>query len=174
MSTAIEYAQNYVDKMLRESGPNRGPEINKMLKSARTPAGQPWCAAFVCYCFRLAIGNIPDFNSAGTVVIRNWFRRYQRYTCDPDAMVQWKGGLFGWTNEDGITGHIGFIRNRLTVSVDHKLEVVAIQTLEGNTNPGGSRNGDGAYSLRRAVPVDGRHSLWFLNTSGLTGGDWWT
>ncbi|HRK22046.1 MAG TPA: CHAP domain-containing protein [Fimbriimonadaceae bacterium] len=171
MPTAIEIAQQIVDANLREHPPgsNRGPLIDRMLRSAGVEPGNPWCAAFVSWCFRQATGAKPAFNSAGSLTIRNWFNKEGRFSIDPQDLLGWRGALFGWTNPDCIHGHIGLVRARFTAEG----KVVAIGTLEGNTNPGGSRNGDGAYALRRGVPIDGENRLWFLNTTGLPGGDGW-
>lgn len=171
MPTAIEIAQQIVDSYLREHPPgsNRGPLIDQMLRSTGVEPGNPWCAAFVSWCFFQATGVKPPFHSAGSQVIRNWFKKKGRFSVDPQELLTWRGALFGWTNPDRIHGHIGLVRARFTA----KGKVVAIGTLEGNTNPGGSRNGDGAYALRRAVPIGGSNRLWFLDTTGLPGGDWW-
>lgn len=169
--SAREIAADIVTDNLRETprGSNRGPLIDQMLKSAGVGVGNPWCAAFVSWCFLQATGEKPPFNSASSQAIMRWFKKQGRFSTDPQDLLEWKGALFGWTNRDRIHGHIGLIRARFTAEG----RVVAIGTLEGNTNDGGSRNGDGAYSLRRGVPVDGSHRLWFLNTTGLPGGDFW-
>lgn len=168
---ALAVAQQIVSSGLREQPPgsNRGVLIDKMLRSAGAPPPNPWCAAFVSWCFREATGKPPVFNSAGSQFIRIYFERNGRLTYDPQKLLEWKGALFGWTLPDKKHGHIGLVKGRLTTEG----KVVAIETLEGNTSLGGSRNGDGAYSLKRNVPYSASHRIWLLNTTGLPGGDWW-
>lgn len=171
MPTALAIAHQIVEDHLRETprDSNRGPLIDKMLLSTGTPIGNPWCAAFVSWCFLQATGKKPAFNSAGSQAIMRWFKQEDRFSYNPPDLLRWKGALFGWTNADKAHGHIGLVRARFTSNG----KIAAIGTLEGNTNEGGSRNGDGAYALRRGVPVDGSKRLWFLNTTGLPGGDFW-
>jgi hypothetical protein len=140
-----------------------------MLLTAGASVGQPWCAAFACWCFHHASGKTPDFNSASSQTIRRWFEERGWLSFDPQDLLRWKGALFGWTNPDRAHGHIGFVRKRFT-----KLgRVVSIGTLEGNTNSRLERNGDGAYALHRSIAAMDDKPLWFLNTTELEGGRWW-
>lgn len=171
MPSALDIAHRIVLSNLRENPPssNRAPLIDKMLKSAGTIVGLPWCAAFVSWCFRQASGNIPNFNSASSQLIRRWFENRGWLSFDPQDLLRRKGALFGWTNPDRAHGHIGFVQKRFT-----KLgRVVSLGTLEGNTNRSMERNGDGAYALHRSIAAMDDKPLWFLNTSEIEGGRWW-
>ena len=171
MPSALDIAHRIVRSNLRENPPNsnRGLLIDKMLLSARAGVGQPWCAAFVSWCFRQATDNPPDFNSASSQFIRRWFEKRDWLSFDPQDLLRWNGALFGWTNPDRIHGHIGFVRQRFTKMG----RVVSIGTLEGNTDRTMERNGDGAYALRRSIAAMDDKPLWFLNTSEIEGGRWW-
>lgn len=166
--TAIDVAKIWLGQK-ETKGPNRSPFIDRINRAVGVPLGSPWCASFVTFCFTDAGREKPEWASAGSQAIMRWFKKNKRFSTSAQDILKWKGALFGWTNADKIHGHIGIVRARFTT--DGK--IVAIGTLEGNTNDGGSRNGDGAYALRRGVPVDGSKRLWFLNTTGLPGGDWW-
>lgn len=170
MTNAILCAKRYVG--LRENPPksNRHPDIDRWFKNIGVAKGQAWCANFVSNMFLEATGDLPPFASASSQAIKRWAQANGRFFSDPDYLAKCKGALFGWTLKDDPThGHVGLVRARYTSGG----EVVAIGTVEGNTSGGGVRLGDGVYELRRGVPIDGRHPLWFVNTSGLAGGEWW-
>lgn len=154
-----------------EGGKNRGPKIDLMNLEVGLQFGSPYCAAAVSHCFRRCWISGQRFPYAGgSQFLRKWFAERNLFSTDAQALLGWRGALFGWTNSGGKHGHIGFVARRLT---DGSGRVVAIQTAEYNTSPAGSRDGDGAYSLRRMAPIDGGYRLWFLNTSSICGGRWW-
>lgn len=170
--TVIEVGTSYVGKV-KENPPksNRHPKIDEWLHLVHKPVGLAWCAAFTSGMFFEATGEMPDWSSASSQSIMRWGKEKHRYFTDPDHLLQCKGALFGWTQElDKAHGHVGILKGRWT----HNGEVVAVQTIEGNTDAGGSRLGDGVYSLRRGVPTDGRHRLWFVDMTNLPGGNWWS
>lgn len=165
--SALDFATEDCRKPLRETnGPNRSPEIDAINTFVGNELGDPYCAAGVCWCFHEAgASGFPKTGSAKA--IRDHFIASGHLSLNPNAMLHWKGALFGWTNEDG-HGHIGFVRGRLT---NAEGEVVAIETAEYNTSAAGSRDGEGAYWLTRLV--NSPHCLWFLDTSGIPGGAGW-
>jgi|SRR5688572_27364344 len=171
MKTALSIASEIVASKLREQPPgsNRGLLIDKIMRATGIEPPQPWCAAFVCWGFRQATGKPPEFNTASSQALKRWFESRGLLSYNPQDLLKWNGALFGWTNEDKAHGHIGFVKARFTTEG----KVIAIGTLEGNTNRGGSRNGDGAYELRRNVPYNAAHRIWLLNTSAIEGGNWW-
>lgn len=123
----------------REEGRNAGPFVTKILGAVGLGPGFPWCAAFVSYALRKAgYGGGP---SHGRAAVRNWAawaRKEGRIIAKPE-----RGCLFYWLNSN-LTGHIGF------VAQVHEFKVT---TIEGNTDDGGSREGDGTY--RRERPIKG-------------------
>ena len=104
--------------------------------------------------------------------LKRWGKQHSRLTDDPQKLLKMTGAIFGWTNEDDPAhGHVGIVKGRQT---DIRGKVVAIKTYEFNTDlVKGDRDGEGAYSLKRVVPVDRGHSLWFVDLTGCVGGDWW-
>lgn len=177
--TALDCARDALARKLREThGQNRSPEIDEINAEARLPLGSPYCAAGVGHCFHQAgaVGPGEFAGSYGSALkIRSWFRARGWESFNPQDMLGWRGALGGWTDVTG-HGHIFFIAKRFT-NPDGNIE--AVETIEFNTNPKGSREGGGVYSLRRdlawlrasAARVKGE--VWFLNTSELKGGAWW-
>ena len=116
---------------------NDGKEVEMYLASAGLKKGNPWCAAFVTWTYK----------QSGVKAIRSgyspaWF---------PKEKVIWQTGkgqspnradVFGlWFANKGRVAHVGFI--------DAWDEGNYAITVEGNTNEGGSREGDGVYRKRR-------------------------
>jgi hypothetical protein len=136
----------------RESGgPNRGPRVDEYLRNVGlepTRGSYPWCAAFVYYCFTCAARALsrrnPCVKTAGCM--EHW-RRAPRHTRLPIAEVLAApevvpaGAVFVVDHGRG-KGHTGLVE-RVAGGMVH--------TIEGNTDPGGSREGDGVY--RRIRPV---------------------
>jgi len=123
---------------VRETSPNRGVMVGKYLHSVGVNIPAPWCAAFVS--FNLQQFKIPNPNTA-------WSPDYAK----PKDII--------WTNKKRLTpllpgdvvtyyyphlkrvGHVGFY-----TGTDKTGYFV---TIEGNTNGGGSRDGDGVYKKKR-------------------------
>lgn len=139
-------------------GPNRGPEIDRWLRMVgKDPArgAWAWCAAFVCGCTYDAYQE--NFNAAGNVgpfdpkllpipmtagVHMLWGQTPIERRTIPKA-----GAVFiidkGVSPKTGQRiGHTGFV-----VAVDGS----RIHTIEGNTDGGGSRDGDGVYKRIRWI-----------------------
>lgn len=181
ITSAAELALWYCerDKPLRETkGKNRSPEIDMFNEYCGVPMGSPYCASGVSTCFHTVDANHPSLTgetwvrTAGSQAIKRMAKANGLLFKDPDHLLEIEGALFLWTNEgDPAHGHVGFVLKRYT-SDGH---VVAIQTAEFNTDPvSGDRDGGGAYSLKRRVPVDRKHDLWFVDTSSFIGGKTWS
>lgn len=179
MKTALDYANGFVG--LRETNSkNRSPQIDVMNALVHNPLGSPYCAAGVSYCFHQSLLSLhgqkaegDSFTPSGSSqALKKAFDKSDRYSEDPQDLLKWRGALGGWTSVgDPAHGHIFFVAGRLT---DKSGVIVAIQTIEFNTSIAGSRDGEGVYELRRVVPIDRGHKLWFLDTSEILGGQWWT
>jgi hypothetical protein len=122
---------------VKEEGVNRGAWVTKFLGYCGLGPGFPWCAAFVTFCLKEAgyKGGYPICLAA----VRNWAawaKKKGKLTKNPR-----RGDLGFWLNSDG-TGHIFFI-----VDADRGY----VETLEGNTDADGSREGDGAYRKKRLI-----------------------
>lgn len=127
---------------------NDGKEVEMYLASAALKKGNPWCAAFVTWTYK----------QSGVKAIRSgyspaWF---------PKEKVIWQTGkgqspnradVFGlWFANKGRVAHVGFI--------DAWDEGNYAITVEGNTNEGGSRDGDGVYRKRRLKKQIYKVSRW--------------
>ena len=130
---------------VRETSRNSGPEVDAYLREVGLPPGLSWCAAFVSWCVAEAVrqaggpGGPPRFRGSGgalRLLELNSSLRLGRPSPDgPCVFVVDRGhGL----------GHTGFC---LELRPDGTM-----LTVEGNTDPGGDREGDGVYarSDRRA------------------------
>lgn len=119
---------------VREStGRNDGEVVEKILRSVGAEKGQPWCAAFNYYVYEQA-----DLN---TLVPRSAW--------SPDWVrgAEWKKGT-GKTPQGGDSFGIYFPklgRVAHTGLVEKWGSNGSCATIEGNTNGGGSRDGDGVY-----------------------------
>lgn len=110
-------------------GSNWGPMVSLYLKAAGLLKPAYWCAAFVTWCIVAAGGkrsSLPKL-AASTYWWMVWARNTGRNVNKPK-----RGYLFVW-NVKG-AGHIGFI-----TSVSDSGQT--FETIEGNTNSGGSREG---------------------------------
>jgi len=136
----LEFAASTVG--IREAtGRNDGEEVEEILKAVGLQgSGAPWCAAYVVWVGDSSLGR--DRNP------------YPRSAWSPDFVrnPQWNRGrgrvpppasTFGvYFPSLKRIGHTGLIER---VSGDFAL------TIEGNTNDGGSRDGDGVYRRRRIL-----------------------
>lgn len=137
----LKIARSYVG--MKEQGRNRGPLIDKFNRTAGVELGSPWCATSASYiigqaCYATGILRpLPGFASCARILqqARELGLVVAPSNCRP-------GDLFVYVNSDG-TGHMGWIASHPTEG--------KVTTLEGNTNPGGERDGDGFYERRRTV-----------------------
>ncbi len=125
---------------VRETSPNRGYMVDKYLHSVGVNVPAPWCAAFVSY--NLQQMNIPNPRSA-------WSPDYAQAK---DIIYKAKKVTVPALAGDVVTyyypqlkrvGHVGFYCMK-----DPSGYVI---TIEGNTNGGGSREGDGVYKKKREL-----------------------
>lgn len=127
-----------------ESSPNRGLMVDQIHRYAgRDPAqADSWCAQTMYWVFGHACADLgvsinpcPRTSS----VMGLWQRSAQSSHMDEPAV----GDVFCIDHGQG-KGHCGLV---VGVPADSDL----IETIEGNTNPGGSRNGDGVYRRTRKL-----------------------
>lgn len=122
----------------RETSRNSGPEVDAFLASVGLAPGFSWCVAFVFFCFREGAASVQQPNpcphTAGALHL--WALTPDAYRHgDPEP-----GDVFVIDHGHGL-GHVGFVE---LVNADGTLV-----TVEGNTNGGGSREGDGVYRRTR-------------------------
>lgn len=110
-----------------EGGNNRGPWVKKYLQPAGLDEGNPWCAAFLSWCFLQTVGedksDMPFNYSAGA---RNIFRQFKDkgWDLDKDETPQ-PGDIVCWwriSMPSGF-GHIGIV---------HHYKDGFLYTIEGN------------------------------------------
>lgn len=116
------------------TGKNDGKDVEKYLHSVGLPKGNAWCAAFVKWCFDQAgvkttiTAWSPTAHNRANIVMSQGVERKQPQPSDVFCIY--------FPNLKRI-GHTGFI--------DKKFGHNSYQTVEGNTNNAGSREGDGVY-----------------------------
>ena len=130
--------------------PNRGPEVDQYIRSVGlNPTGAySWCQAFVYWSFdqaaqRLGVPN-PCIKTAG--VLEHWQRspaadRIQASAAADNPTLIRPGAVFIIDHGSG-KGHAGLVTRVVSGKID---------TIEGNTNQVGSREGDGVYEQTRAI-----------------------
>ncbi|MCL6103090.1 MAG: CHAP domain-containing protein [Bacteroidetes bacterium] len=125
---------------VRETSPNRGYMVDKYLHSVGVNVPAPWCAAFVSY--NLQQYKIPNPCSAWS----------PNYALSKDVIYKAKKKIADPLPGDVVTyyyprlkrvGHVGFYCQK-----DQSGYII---TIEGNTNGGGSREGDGVYKKKREL-----------------------
>jgi hypothetical protein len=128
---------------VRESGENRGLEIDRWNTAAGAPLGSPYCAAFVS-AMHAELG-IPAVNSAWSP---DWFSSKPRRIPFPAIAP---GDVFGiFFPSKGRISHVGLVRDR---------KGSFLLTVEANTSPDAApgsaadRDGQGVYSRRRPVAL---------------------
>lgn len=131
-------------------GSNAGPEVEAYLKSAGASKGDPWCMAFVFWCFKQAAAslNIPNPCVKTAGVHDHWNRATaagarRLVTADATAnpATVFPGMVF-CINTGGGKGHTGFV---LSVTGG------SIETIEGNTNSGLGREGIAVMKHTRKI-----------------------
>jgi lysozyme family protein len=147
---AIEIAQSQVGVLEDPPGSNRGKEVDEYQRRVGIPPGNPWCAAFVYWCFDQAARalkiNNPVIKTGG--VLDHWNQAYdngiRRVTLDQakeDPSLVVPGLIFIIdTGSPGGAGHTGLVER-----VDGGMLV----TIEGNTNDVGSREGIGVFRRKK-------------------------
>jgi hypothetical protein len=126
---------------VRETSRNSGPEVDAYLELVRLPPGFAWCAAFVYWCFNVAAANLHALNpcprTAGALKLYALAPREARLKASDEPEP---GDVFVIDHGHGL-GHVGFVEE---VNDDGTMT-----TIEGNTNGGGGREGDGVYRRSR-------------------------
>lgn len=131
-SATLRIALTQVGVQEQPKGSNSGPKINMYLKSVGLNPGYSWCMAFVYWCtsqaaIQLGVKN-PLIKTGG--VLKQWNETTLRKLVNRSSSVS-PGDIFVMDFGKG-TGHTGIV-----VSVKGGL----IETVEGNTNVDGGREG---------------------------------
>lgn len=150
---------------VREDPPNsnRGKDVAKYLKSVGLDANSghySWCMAFVYWCFKEAFDKLgkpnPLVKTGG--VLRQWNETKSKKIKKADAINNpslVKPGFVFIRNHGGGKGHTGIV-----VAVNGGY----IETIEGNSNNNGSREGVGVFRLTRKIASIENGFIDFKNT----------
>lgn len=145
MQRALDIARGFVG--VREKGSNAGREVEIFQRSAGIGKGEPWCAAFVYYCIYEAAKAMGYPDPFKDIKLKGYTVAYLEWARDNGMFVTGQhtpGSLFLlYYPKLGRVGHIGFIAGAPDDGY--------VPTIEGNTNAGGSRSGDGVYERRRSA-----------------------
>lgn len=150
LGKTIEVARSQIGVMENPPGSNRGKQVEEYQRSVGVSPGEPWCAAFVYWCFARAAKELnivnPVVKTGG--VLDHWNRAYnkgiRRVSCsqaveDPSLVLP--GFVFIIdTGPAGGAGHTGLVE---------QVEGGMLTTIEGNTNEGGSREGIGVFRRKQ-------------------------
>lgn len=129
------------------TGHNDGKEVEMFLAAVGLGKGYAWCAAFVKYCM-LEAGIKAAERMNGMAL-----------SCENKGNIITEGYQAGdvftlWYVRLGRIGHTGFW--------DKKINDRIYETVEGNTNAVGSREGDGVYRKKRSYNATYSISRWSL------------
>jgi len=129
------------------NGSNCGPRVNEYKAATRLPAKEawPWCAAFVCWCVKQAMGDgkftFERPTTAGAWDFENWSRAQ-----DDSTSTKKPAG------EDVKAGDIVVFRfSHIGIAVSSPDADGYIKTVEGNTDSAGSREGGGVFLKNRKI-----------------------
>jgi len=137
-SCIVQTAEQFLD--VREAtGKNDGPEVEMFLKSVGLGKGYSWCAAFVHYVL----------DQCG---VKNTINAWSPTAHNAKNLVYWNGRQYStpmpgdvftiWSYSRKRIAHTGFVHSQTSDRF--------YTSIEGNTNDGGSFNGDGVYKRRRS------------------------
>ena len=118
---------------------NHGVKVEMYLRSVGQPGGEPWCAAYVCWCYAWAAKKAglhnPIFMTGDCYALYQWAESTHRLTDNPI-----RGDVFLVKGGAWVVQHTGFVIRRTGTTVD---------TIEGNTNPAGGSDGYGVFKRNR-------------------------
>lgn len=147
LKQVLKVALSQIGHMENPLGSNRGAEVDKYIRCVGlnpNDGSYAWCMCYVYWCFAQAAKQTgtenPCIKTAGVrdhwnKAKRNGIRLVLPGEAVQDTNLVQPGQLFCLAYK-GITGHIGFVE---------KVEGGILTTIEGNTNPGGSREGVGVF-----------------------------
>ncbi|MEL7589403.1 MAG: CHAP domain-containing protein [Prolixibacteraceae bacterium] len=147
LNKAVSIAESQLGTMEDPPGSNRGMMVEQYQSRAGISPGDPWCAAFVYWCFSEAAGaaGVPNPLPRTGSCMYHWDhargRRILKNKATNNPALLIPGHIF-IINHGNYRGHTGIV-----TSVKNGY----IQTVEGNSNTGGSREGLAVVSLSRKI-----------------------
>lgn len=134
---AMEIAESQIG--VREAtGKNDGPQVEAYLKSVGLGKGFSWCAAFLYWCFQKAA---TDLKTANPLVKTGGVLAHYNQSKATKVTKPQPGDIF-IMDFGGGAGHTGIVK---------AVRGTAVDTIEGNTNDQGSREGQGVYQRTRSI-----------------------
>lgn len=154
----IKEAQRWIGTK-EKGGENKGTEVEAFQRaSGGTPVGQPWCAAFMCFCMEAVKGDSKPACYESQHVLTFWNHtdaRLKHSTPQPGFFIVWN--FVGTTS-----GHMGVVSDVIDTNYAH--------TVEGNTSNQSAvdREGDGVYPRVRSIKGSAKMKvLGFIDPWGL-------
>lgn len=128
----------------REIGVNGGLAVRAYQSATwMDPGPWPWCAAFVCWCFKVAsmshLHDLPLPQTPSARGLLDWGNRHASRIVGPPFKVS-PGDVVVYRFPTG--HHCGIVSQRIDGNT--------FEAVEGNTNLRGSREGDGVFMRRRS------------------------
>jgi len=137
VEAVLAEARRYVGVAEQPPGSNRGVQIDYWLTEVGAAPGLPWCAAFISQVGRQALGVAwPVPRTASVQAIADWAVPRKLLLATPvpgDLFLTYFESLKRYA-------HVGLIV---------KANGQQVVCYEGNTNPGGSREGYGVFERQR-------------------------
>lgn len=138
---AIQIAETQL-AVRERTGKNDGEEVESYLKAVGLGKGYAWCAAFVYWCYEKAAAALGVPNPlVKTGGVLKHLQLTKGTKVKANKLTPQRGDIFFMNFGNG-SGHEGMV----TKVVGNK-----VFTIEGNTNDGGSREGDGVYNRSRTI-----------------------
>ena len=130
------------------NGTNTGIRVNEYKSATNLPPKEawPWCAAFVCWVVKQAMGDRPYTFSRPTTA-GAW--DLERWSLEQNASTNTKKS----PGSDIKAGDIVIFRFSHVGFAVADAEDGFVTTVEGNTDIAGSREGGGVFRKRRAVSI---------------------
>ncbi len=162
-----DFTKKLIDVALAEVGvrevpenSNRGPRVDQYLQSVRlnpTDGSYPWCAAFVYWCYDKAdseLGALNQLLPPRTAGVLDHWNKSTGIKIEPRIAKKWSqvvepGQVFCLDFGHGL-GHMGLVIQVKPI-YDSGNVTYWCDTVEGNTNEDGSRNGIGVFKRRRKI-----------------------
>jgi hypothetical protein len=138
VAAVLEHAASKVGVAELPPHLNRGPEVDAWNKRVGNDQAAPWCAAFAwCMGADELEADWPVVKTGSCQAIYTWAKKEKLLRDEPEP-----GDLFlMYHPELSRYAHVGYVR---TVRSDE------LDTVEGNTNTNGSREGWGVFAKTRA------------------------
>ncbi len=127
---------------------NRGPRVNEYKAACEgmpSEAAWPWCAAFLCWLVREAMGDVA-YSFRRPITPGAW--DLERWSLEQDNSTQTKKPTMGDIRAGDL---IIFKFSHCGLALSSPGGMGTLRTIEGNTNEAGSRDGGGVYLKHRPV-----------------------